>query len=330
MQARADRSAPTILVADDSDAGRMVLATLLNAECYNVLEASDGPAALRALENGQAIDLAMLDVVMPGLDGVSVCRTIKSNPHRRLTPVILVTGLSAVEDRIRGIEAGADDFVSKPYEKAELLARVRSLLKLKDFTDELENAETVLFTLARSIEAKDPYTENHCERLSVLSEALGVRMGLSSESQVALRRAGIVHDIGKVAVPDHILNKPGPLTADERMVIQQHPVVGERICAPLKSFRLVLPIIRHHHEKFNGSGYPDGLVGERIPIEARVLQVVDIFDALTTDRPYRNALSAQQAFAILWEEVSKGWWDPLVLRAMEQQIQETGPAGSCA
>jgi putative two-component system response regulator len=227
---------------------------------------------------------------MPQQDGFAVCQSVKANQETRLIPVVLVTGSGSSEDRIRGIECGADDFLSKPVRVQEFRARVHSLLRMKRFTDELERAETVLFSLARSIEAKDPYTGGHCERLSAYSVALGKRLGLPPEQLLALSRGGIVHDIGKVAVPDHILLKPGPLTAEERKVIEQHPVVGERICAPLKSFRLVLPIIRHHHERLDGSGYPDGLKGERIPLLARLLTTVDIYDALTTDRPYRPAL----------------------------------------
>jgi putative two-component system response regulator len=193
------------------------------------------------------------------LDGFEVCRRLKSNSATRLVPIVLVTALSAVEDRVRGLEAGADDFLIKPVDRTELLARVRSLLSLKAFTDELEQAETVLFSLAQSIEGKDPYTEGHCQRLSDYSAYLAERMGLPLEQITALRRAGIVHDIGKIAVPDAILLKPAKLTPEEFQAMQQHPLVGERICGPLKSFRLVLPIIRHHHEKLDGTGYPDGL-----------------------------------------------------------------------
>jgi putative two-component system response regulator len=238
-----------------------------------------------------------------------VCRAVKSDPATCLTPVVLVTGLSNVEDRIQGIDSGADDFLNKPVRKEELLARVRSLLKLKHFTDELENAETVLFSLALSIEGKDPYTHGHCERLSQYSVALAERVALSETDRVALRRAGVVHDIGKVAVPEQILLKPGPLTPEERAIMEQHPVIGERICSPLRSFREVLPIIRHHHEKMDGSGYPDGLKGEQIPVTARVMTIVDIFDSLTTDRPYRASLSPEEAFRIMHEEAQRGWWD---------------------
>jgi putative two-component system response regulator len=222
---------------------------------------------------------------------------------------VLVTALTGSADRIRGIECGADDFLSKPINREELLARVRSLLRLKQFTDDLECAETVLFSLALSIEAKDPCTEGHCDRLSGYSVALAEQLGVSDELKVALRRAGIVHDVGKVAVPEHILLKRGPLTPEERKIMEQHPITGERICAPMKSFRRVLPIIRHHHEKLDGSGYPDGLKGEDIPMTARILQTVDVYDALTTDRPYRKALSSQEAFSIMRSEVEKGWWD---------------------
>jgi putative two-component system response regulator len=234
-----------------------------------------------------------------------------------------VTALSNTEDRVRGITAGADDFLTKPVDRSELLARVRSLLKLKAHTDELERAESVLFALARSIEGKDPYTQDHCARLSDYASRLGERLRLSSDQLTALHRAGIVHDIGKVAVPDAILLKPGRLTDGEWIIMRQHPVVGERICAPLKSFRLVLPIIRHHHEKLDGTGYPDGLKGEEIPITARILQIVDVYDALTTARPYKRALSALEALEIMAQEVRRGWWDSNVFSAFGKLIAES-------
>jgi putative two-component system response regulator len=207
-----------------------------------------------------------------------------------------------------------------------LLARVRSLLKLKLRTDELERAESVLFTLARSIEGKDPYTHGHCERLAEYSARLGEQLNLPEEQLVALRRAGIVHDVGKVAIPDAILLKPGRLTPEEWTIIREHSVIGERICAPLKSFRLVLPIIRHHHEKLDGSGYPDGLRGDAIPVAARVLQIVDVYDALTTERPYKKAFSIADALETMKQEVSKGWWDPHIFYQFERLVR-SGTAG---
>jgi putative two-component system response regulator len=309
----------TILVADDSEANREVLTEMLRAERYRVICAEDGDAALDVMLN-QHVSLALLDVMMPGRTGFAVCRAVKSNPETRLIPVVLVTGLTDKEDRIQGIECGADDFLSKPVHKEELLARVRSLLRLKHFTDELENAESVVCTLARSIEAKDPYTEGHCDRLSRYSVRLAEHLDLHEDLRVALRRAGIVHDIGKVAVPEHILLKPGPLSPDERKVIQIHPVVGERICAPLKSFRHVLPIIRHHHEKMDGTGYPDRLGGKNIPLTARILTVVDVYDALTTDRPYRKALPPEEALWTMREEVKRGWWDESLVAEFEAMV----------
>jgi putative two-component system response regulator len=312
----------TILVADDNEAIREPLTELLRAQCYRVIAVDNGEQALIEMHT-QPVDVALLDVIMPGLTGFSVCRALKSKAETRLIPVVLITGLGGAEDRIRGIEAGADDFLNKPVRKEELLARVRSLVRLKRHTDELENAETVLCSLALSIEAKDPYTEGHCDRLSRYSVRLGEKIGLNEDQLVALRRGGIVHDIGKVGVPEYILLKPGPLDTAERKIMEQHTVAGERICSPLRSFRSVLPIIRSHHEKQDGTGYPDGMKGGDIPLVARVLQTVDIYDSLTTERPYRKALSQEQALTIMWEETRRGWWDPLLVDALQGLLQES-------
>jgi putative two-component system response regulator len=319
-----------ILVADDNEANRELVSELLSAEGYQVVCAADGQHAQQAVDSA-SIDLALLDVVMPRPTGFEVCQAMKSEPETRLIPVILLTGLNSDADRIHGIMCGADDFLNKPVNKHELLARAHSLLRLKQFTDELDNAETVLFSLALSIEAKDPYTEGHCDRLSKYSVALGEKLGLTQELRVALRRGGLVHDIGKLSVPESILLKPGPLTPEERKIMEQHTVIGEKICAPLRSFRHVLPIIRHHHEKWDGSGYPDGLKGEQVPLTARILQVTDIYDALTTDRPYRKALPLDNALSIMREEVKRGWWDGSILdefEAMVHAYEPAHPAGS--
>ncbi len=246
---------------------------------------------------------------MPGKTGYELCRELKDAPATRLIPVVMITGLNAHEDRIKAIEAGADDFLTKPISAEELFARVKSLLKLKEFTDELETAESVLCTLGLSVEARDPYTEGHCERLARDASELGSYLGVDDECVVALRRGGYLHDLGKISVPDEILKKGSNLTPDEWKIMKQHPLVGEAICRPLKSLRLVLPIIRHHHEHSDGSGYPDGLKHGEIPLLPRILQVVDIYDALRTARPYKPALAHEQAVFTMREEARAGLWD---------------------
>ncbi len=308
-----------ILVVDDEVNSRLGLQVLLR---HHGFEAAGAGTGLEALELARSFspDLLLLDVMLPDLTGFEICRRIKQNPETRLTPVVLATALSAIEDRVRGIEAGADDFLTKPVDCGELLARINSLLRMKSYTDELERAESVIFALARSVEAKDPSTHGHCERLADYSASLGLRLGLPEEEITALRRGGVVHDIGKVAVPDHILLKHGPLASEERYIMEMHPVKGEEICAPLRSFRSVLPIIRHHHEKRDGSGYPDHLRGDRIPLTARILQIADVYDALTTQRPYRAILTPREALEVVAQEVQCGWWDPHVFAEFRDMI----------
>jgi putative two-component system response regulator len=246
---------------------------------------------------------------MPGKSGYEFCRDLKSDPATRLIPFVLITGLTDSSDKVRGIEAGADDFLNKPVLAEELTARVKSLLRMKEFTDELETADSVLCTLGLIVESRDPYTEGHCERLATRAGDLGRHLGLDEDSLRALRRGGYLHDLGKIAVPDAILKKGSDLTAREWEVMKLHPVTGENICKPLKSLRQVLPIIRHHHEHADGSGYPDGLRAGEIPLLARVLQVVDVYDALRTARPYKPALSHEQAALTMREEARHGLWD---------------------
>ncbi len=316
-----DRARTHILVVDDNALDRELLKDMLGAEGYQIVTAQDGEEALEKIEQ-ELPDLILLDVIMPRLDGYGVCREIKSDPRTLLIPVIMVTSLQATEERITGIEMGADEFLSKPYNRQELLTRVRSLLKLKRHTDELENAETVLFSMALGVEAKDPYTNGHCERLACYSVKLGKQLGLMGEYLKALHRGGILHDVGKVGIADAILLKPGRLTIEERAIMETHPVIGERICSPLKSLRLVLPIIRHHHEHYDGSGYPDGLQGEAIPLTARILQIVDLFDALTTRRPYKRAFTLEETFNVMRSETDKGWWDGRLVEAFIRLVED--------
>lgn len=309
-----------ILVVDDDEVSRMLTQEMLGLKRYKVTAVRNADEALAAITR-RPPDLILLDVVMPGRSGIELCRELKEGAATRLIPIILITGLAEREAKLHGIEAGADDFLNKPVDPQELFARVKSLLKLKQFTDEMENAETVLFSLALGVEARDPTTEGHCARLANYAADLGRDLGLPDEDIVALRRGGVLHDIGKIAVPDAILRKPGPLDAEETAILHRHPVAGEQICRPLRTLYRVLPIIRHHHEHWNGSGYPDGLAGESIPLLARVLQVADAYDALTTRRPYKSAWSHEESKAILLGEARDHWWDQTIMREFFHQLE---------
>lgn len=302
------RRLPRVLVVDDNPSTMSLMCELLSSRGYDVVAFPDAAQAETEISR-RVPDIVLSDVVMPGKSGYELCRELKENPATRLVPFVLITGLSDREDRVRGIEAGADDFLSKPIFPEELFARVKSLIKLKEFTDELETAENVLCTLALSVESRDPYTEHHCERLAENAGNLGRHLFLDEDEITALRRGGYLHDLGKIAVPDEILKKGADLTPQEWMIMKRHPVIGENICRPLKSLRLVLPIIRNHHEHFNGSGYPDGLSGQAIPLLARILQVVDVYDALCTERPYKPAHTHEQAAVTMRDEARAGLWD---------------------
>jgi putative two-component system response regulator len=302
------RRASRILVVDDNPDTMMLMRELLSTRGYEVVAVADAAQAEAEVRH-QAPDVILSDVIMPGKSGYELCRELKDDPATRLIPFVLITGLSDREDRVRGIEAGADDFLNKPIFPEELFARVKSLLKLKEFTDELETAESVLCTLGLSVESRDPYTEGHCERLARNASNLGRHLGLDEESIVALRRGGYLHDLGKIAVPDEVLKKGSNLTPAEWAVMKQHPLTGENICKPLKSLRLVLPIIRNHHEHSDGSGYPDGLHQGEISLLPRILQVVDVYDALRTTRPYKPALGHEQSAITMREEACAGLWD---------------------
>ena len=296
-----------VLIVDDERQNRVLLERLLQPEGFETLTAADGEAALSAVA-AHAPDLVLLDVMLPGVDGIEVCRRMKHDPATRLIPVVLVTGLDARPHRIRGIEAGADDFLCKPFDQGELRARVRSLVRLKRYTDDLESAESVILSLALTIAARDSYTDGHCQRLAHSATALGRQLGLSSEQLAALRRGGYLHDVGKVGIPDAVLCKPQALTAAEYELMKQHTIIGERLCGDMRSLAAVRPIVRHHHERQDGSGYPDGLAGNRVPLLAEIVGLADAYDAMTTGRSYRAARSPAQTMQILVDEGARGLW----------------------
>ena len=317
---------PVVLVVDDGAANReLIEACLAGVEC-EVRTAEDGTSALMAIQSSLP-DLVLLDVQMPGIDGYEVCRRIKSSPASRLVPVVMITSLDRTSDRVRALESGADDYMTKPVDRVELVARVRSALRLKSVYDSLESAEQVIFALAAAVEAKDPYTEAHTQRVAEAARRVGVRIGLSATELDSLYRGGLIHDIGKIGVPDAILLKPGPLSTEELMTMRLHPIIGENIVAPLRSGAGVLPIIRNHHENFDGSGYPDRLAGSKIPHLARIVSVCDAYDALITDRPYRQRKSMEEALSIL-RGGSRRQWDPEIVQVFISEVPRATSLGA--
>lgn len=299
---------PKILVVDDDPRSLKLLEANLLGEDYIILKATSGGQALKIVQKEQP-DLVILDIMMPGMDGYEVCKKIKEDESTRFIPVVMITALTGDEDKIKGIEAGANDFIHKPFNRLVLLARVRSLLQVKFLTDELESAESVIYSLALAVEEKDPYTRGHSLRVSVYAVELAQAIGLPQSEQEMLRKAGLLHDVGMMGIDEKVLHKPGPLTADEFAHIKEHPVKGEKICKPLNFAASFLPVIRHHHEWWNGQGYPDGLSRESIPLGARIIAIVDAFDAMTSLRPYRAAMSVRKALTRL-EDGAGRQWDP--------------------
>lgn len=315
----------TVLIVDDLPANLLLMRDILAGEGYRVIEARDGDEAL-ALVATEAPDLVLSDVRMPNLDGFSFCKALRAGSETRLMPIVLMTGLTESQDRLRAIEAGANDFVTKPIDQAELRARVRSLMHMKRITDDLDSAETVLRSLALMIEARDAYTEGHCQRLAVYATDLGRLLQLSEEELQALGRGGFFHDIGKMALPDAILLKPGALTPEEFERVKAHTVIGDRLCGDLRALHRVRAIVRHHHERLDGSGYPDGLSGEAVPLLAQIIGIVDVYDAMTTSRPYRAARSSEEALEELGREVDRGWRRSDLVAAFAASRREQGSA----
>jgi putative two-component system response regulator len=302
---------PLVLIVDDSRAIRSVIEVCLTGIDCEARFAHDGPRALAMIEEDPP-DLVLLDVQMPGMDGYEVCQRIRANPRFRLLPVVMITARSHTEDRVKALERGADDFMTKPFDRAELVARVRSSLRLKSLYNTLNSAEQVIFALAAAVEAKDSVTERHTRRVAESARHIGERLGLPDSALDALYRGGIVHDIGKIGVSEAILLKCGPLDTGETERMQEHPEIGANIIAPLHTGLSLQPIIRHHHERFDGRGYPDGLRGDEIPLLARIISICDAFDALINDRPYRAGVSVDQAIATLRSGAGTQWDPQLV------------------
>jgi putative two-component system response regulator len=299
-------NAGRILVVDDLVANRDHLTALLTSAGHVVSTARNGAEALELVSREQP-DLIILDIMMPLMNGFETCEALKRQPSTRLIPVVLVTAMQETDAKIKGLEVGADDFLTRPVNPPELQARVRSLLRLKRHTDDLDSADAVIKSLALTIEARDGYTNGHCQRLAAYAGALGRAVGLGDDEIAALECGGYLHDIGKVGIPDAVLLKPGPLTEAEYELMKQHTVIGDQLCGGLRSVQRARPIVRHHHERLDGSGYPDRLSGNDIPLLAQIMSIVDVFDAATTSRPYKPAVPAARVSAELTDEVSRGW-----------------------
>jgi putative two-component system response regulator len=304
----------SILVADDDQTSARFLKRLLTKEGHDVAVVHSGREALDSCQAAPP-DLVLIDLVVPHGHGFDVCRRLKAQSVTRFVPVVIVTAQGDRADRLKGIEAGCDDFLIKPFDSSELHARIRSLVRLKRYTDELESAEAVILGLGATIEARDPTTNGHCQRLAHYATQLGRSLSLDDSDLAALERGGFLHDIGKIAVPDNVLLKDGKLDPHESRVMRKHPIVGDSLCAGLRSLNKVRPIVRHHHERLDGSGYPDGLRNGEVPLLAQIISTVDVFDALTTERPYRAARPCDEAFQVLTDEASKGWRDRVLVDA---------------
>lgn len=298
-----------ILIVDDQKSNLLLLKDILKE--YKVFEASSGSEALKLIANSKP-DLILLDVMMPGIDGYSILSIIKSTKDTRLIPVILVTSLSGTDERIKSFERGADDFITKPFQTLELTAKVKSLLKVKSCQDELENAQNLVISLAQALEVKDPYSNSHSKRTSEYAKILANAISKDVVFVERITIAALLHDIGKIGISDYVLQKPGKLDKEEFELIKTHPVVGEKICSSINSFQPFLPWIKHHHESWDGRGYPDKLEGENIPYGARIIAIADAFDAMTSDRPYREALGIEEVCKIFREGAGKQWDAQLV------------------
>ncbi len=322
-----DPASVRILVVDDDEQVRGFLRRLLIRSGYTVEESGTAAEALERIR-ADAPDLVLLDLHLPDRSGHEVLEEIRAEPATRLLPVVMLTGTNSPAEKIRAQAEGVTDFLSKPFSPEELVPRVRALVMLKQFADEHEHAEHVILTLAKTIDARDPYTAGHSGRVAEYADRIATRMGLDVAARTDMRRGALFHDLGKIVIPDAILRKPGALNAEERAVIEEHPTVGHDLLLPMRTMRKTLPVVYAHHERLDGSGYPEGISGDAIPVTVRIVTIADIFDALTTDRAYRGALSVETAFEILQDGVVRGWWDRDGVEVLRATVDELGRVGA--
>lgn len=313
---------PKILIVDDNKVNVEVLRSQLRPYQYDIEVSYDGEDALAKVAR-QMPDLVLLDLMMPKISGFEICRAIKQNKDTQFIPVIVITALQELDDKLKAIELGADDFLVKPINKLELTTRIKSLLHVKSLHDDLDTSENILITLAGALEAKDFYTRGHSDRVAQVALMISKYMGLPERDLGFIRKGSLLHDIGKIGIKESILLKPGKLTDEEMAHIRSHPARGYDICAPLRSIEPCLSIIRSHHERIDGDGYPDGLTGDEIPLWARITAVADAFDAMTTDRPYRKGMTKETALKIFENEIDSGQWDSDIVKTL-LKVMRTG------
>ena len=303
--------AARVLVAEGTEQGSRQMADYLQSAGHTVLTAADGEEALRRIRRDDP-EVVILDVEIPRLNAFQLCERVRNHPTTRNISVLLVVSEAAQDLKIRGLEMGAEDFLSRPINKLDLLARVKCLVRTKRLLDQAETTENVIFGMAKLLESKVARDGSNPVRLADYACMLGTALGLDEDDLEVLRKGAILHDIGKIAVREEVLLKPGRLSAEEYNEIKMHPEVGERLCGPLRCADEVLPIMRHYRERWDGTGYPDGLHGEQIPIMARILSIADAYDAMLSPRPYRAAMTVEEASANLQEGAGRQWDPELV------------------
>jgi putative two-component system response regulator len=312
---------PKILIVDDNKVNVELLRSQLRPYQYDIEVSYDGEDALAKVAR-QMPDLVLLDLMMPKISGFEICRAIKQNKDTQFIPVIVITALQELDDKLKAIELGADDFLVKPINRLELTTRIKSLLHVKSLHDDLDTSENILISLAGALEAKDFYTRGHSDRVAQVALMISKYLNLPERDLGFIRKGSLLHDIGKIGIKESILLKPGKLTDEEMAHIRSHPARGYDICSPLRSIEPCLPIIRSHHERMDGDGYPDGLVGDEIPLWARITAVADAFDAMTTDRPYRKGMTKETALKIFENEIDSGQWDSDIVKTLLKVMRQ--------